>query len=174
MGTTLTMAYVLWPRLYVVHAGDSRCYLHRRGQFAQLTNDHTVAQRMVSAGCVRSRRRKRPHWITHSGTASAAGRRRCQPRHRPRDARAGRRVAALHGWPDAQAPGAHDSRHPGASSSTPEVATGADPGRQRGRWRGQHHRDRRARSRLTDPPHPARRYRVPPAPMTPTPRTETP
>ena len=26
MGTTLTMAYVLWPRLYVVHVGDSRCY----------------------------------------------------------------------------------------------------------------------------------------------------
>src|SRR5262249_38518521 len=27
MGTTLTMAYLLWPRLYVVHVGDSRCYL---------------------------------------------------------------------------------------------------------------------------------------------------
>jgi protein phosphatase len=25
MGTTLTMACVLWPRVYVVHAGDSRC-----------------------------------------------------------------------------------------------------------------------------------------------------
>ena len=29
MGTTLTMAYMLWPRAYVVHAGDSRCYLLR-------------------------------------------------------------------------------------------------------------------------------------------------
>lgn len=24
MGTTLTVAYVVWPRLYVVHAGDTR------------------------------------------------------------------------------------------------------------------------------------------------------
>ena len=30
MGTTLTMAYVVWPRLYVVHVGTSRCYLFRR------------------------------------------------------------------------------------------------------------------------------------------------
>jgi serine/threonine protein phosphatase PrpC len=50
MGTTLTMACVLWPRVYVVHAGDSRCYLLRAGQFAQVTKDHTVAQRVVDAG----------------------------------------------------------------------------------------------------------------------------
>ena len=31
MGTTLTMTYMLWPDLYVVHAGDSRCYLIRVG-----------------------------------------------------------------------------------------------------------------------------------------------
>src|SRR5688500_15780884 len=31
MGTTLTMAYVAWPELYVLHVGDSRCYLHRAG-----------------------------------------------------------------------------------------------------------------------------------------------
>jgi protein phosphatase len=50
MGTTLTMACILWPRLYVVHAGDSRCYLLRNGKLAQLTKDHTVAQRVVEAG----------------------------------------------------------------------------------------------------------------------------
>jgi protein phosphatase len=50
MGTTLTMAYVLWPRLYVVHAGDSRCYLHRGGKFVQMTRDHTVAQRALDEG----------------------------------------------------------------------------------------------------------------------------
>jgi protein phosphatase len=50
MGTTLTMAYLLWPRLYVVHAGDSRCYLHRGGRLEQVTRDHTVAQRMVDEG----------------------------------------------------------------------------------------------------------------------------
>ena len=43
MGTTLTMAYLAWPRLYVVHAGDSRCYLLRGGKLRQLTRDHTPA-----------------------------------------------------------------------------------------------------------------------------------
>lgn len=50
MGTTLTMAYVLWPRVYVVHAGDSRCYLHRDGKLARMTKDHTVAQRAIDEG----------------------------------------------------------------------------------------------------------------------------
>ncbi len=42
MGTTLTIAYVLWPRLYVVHVGDTRCYLFRSGLLEQITEDHTV------------------------------------------------------------------------------------------------------------------------------------
>jgi PPM family protein phosphatase len=50
MGTTLTMAYVLWPRLYVVHAGDSRCYLRREGKFVRMTKDHTVAQKAIDEG----------------------------------------------------------------------------------------------------------------------------
>jgi PPM family protein phosphatase len=50
MGTTLTLACLLWPRVYVVHAGDSRCYLLRGDRFQQLTKDHTVAQRVVEAG----------------------------------------------------------------------------------------------------------------------------
>jgi protein phosphatase len=47
MGTTLTMAYVSWPDLYVAHVGDSRCYLQRAGQLHRLTHDHTVAQQLV-------------------------------------------------------------------------------------------------------------------------------
>jgi len=46
MGTTLTMAYVLWPRLYVAHVGDSRCYRLRQGKLEQLTTDHTLAKRL--------------------------------------------------------------------------------------------------------------------------------
>ena len=42
-GTTITLAYVVWPDLYVVHVGDSRCYLLRDGQLEQLTTDHAVA-----------------------------------------------------------------------------------------------------------------------------------
>mgnify|MGYP002623470071 CR=1 FL=1 len=44
MGTTLTLAYVIWPRMYVVHVGDSRCYVFRGGQLTQLTRDHTMAE----------------------------------------------------------------------------------------------------------------------------------
>ncbi|MCS6865651.1 MAG: protein phosphatase 2C domain-containing protein [Gemmataceae bacterium] len=50
MGTTLTLAYILWPRLYVVHAGDSRCYLHRGSRLARMTTDHTVAQKAIDEG----------------------------------------------------------------------------------------------------------------------------
>jgi protein phosphatase len=44
MGTTLTMAYVIWPRLYVVHAGGSRCYLFHDTKLKQITRDHSMAQ----------------------------------------------------------------------------------------------------------------------------------
>ena len=50
MGTTLTMAYVIWPTMYVVHAGDSRCYLLRDENLKQLTSDHTVTQQLIESG----------------------------------------------------------------------------------------------------------------------------
>jgi len=50
MGTTLTMAYLVWPRLFVVHAGDSRCYLLRQGRLRHVTRDHTVARKLADEG----------------------------------------------------------------------------------------------------------------------------
>lgn len=47
LGTTLTMAYVVWPNLYLVHVGDSRAYLFRQGELYRLTRDHTMAQQLV-------------------------------------------------------------------------------------------------------------------------------
>ena len=47
MGTTLTMAYVVWPRAYLVHAGDSRAYLYRGAQLLQVTRDQTMARKLV-------------------------------------------------------------------------------------------------------------------------------
>jgi serine/threonine protein phosphatase PrpC len=47
MATTLTMALVLWPMLYVAHVGDTRCYLLHSGQLSRLTTDHTMAQRLA-------------------------------------------------------------------------------------------------------------------------------
>jgi len=46
MGTTLTLALLLWPIAYIAHVGDSRCYLMRDGQIERLTTDHTLAQKL--------------------------------------------------------------------------------------------------------------------------------
>lgn len=50
MATTLTMAHVLWPRVYVVQIGDSRCYHLRGSTMRQVTRDQTVAQALVDQG----------------------------------------------------------------------------------------------------------------------------
>lgn len=47
MGTTLTMAYVIWPELYVVHVGDTRAYLHRGARLLQITTDHTIGNALA-------------------------------------------------------------------------------------------------------------------------------
>ncbi|MGD2136154.1 MAG: protein phosphatase 2C domain-containing protein [Gemmatimonadales bacterium] len=52
MATTLTMAHVLWPRAYVVHIGDSRCYRFRSGELLQLTKDQTVVQDLIDSGAL--------------------------------------------------------------------------------------------------------------------------
>ncbi len=50
MGTTLTAVCTAGPEAFVVHAGDSRAYLHRGGTLRRLTRDHTLAQDLVDAG----------------------------------------------------------------------------------------------------------------------------
>jgi len=48
--TTLTMVTVVWPRAFLVHAGDSRCYRLRGGELQRMTTDQTMAQAMRGAG----------------------------------------------------------------------------------------------------------------------------
>lgn len=50
MGTTLTAVLVEGDAARLVHVGDSRAYLLRAGTLRQLTEDHTLVQRMVRAG----------------------------------------------------------------------------------------------------------------------------
>ena len=52
MATTLTAVLVLWPRAYVLHAGDSRAYHLRKGRLARLTTDHTLEQQLRDQGSV--------------------------------------------------------------------------------------------------------------------------
>ncbi|MDZ4848836.1 MAG: protein phosphatase 2C domain-containing protein [Pirellulaceae bacterium] len=62
MGTTLTMAYVCWPKMWVVHAGDTRCYVLRNGGLHQLTRDHTLANQMASQGLLQTDQKERSRW----------------------------------------------------------------------------------------------------------------
>jgi PPM family protein phosphatase len=62
MGTTLTMAFVSGWRLFVVHAGDSRCYLAHNGLLRQLTDDHTVTGELVRRGLIEPEEAGRHQW----------------------------------------------------------------------------------------------------------------
>jgi PPM family protein phosphatase len=50
MGTTLTAALVLWPKLYLMHLGDARGYVLNHGTLRRLTKDHTYGQALLEAG----------------------------------------------------------------------------------------------------------------------------
>ena len=50
MGTTLTAIQIDGDQAILAHVGDSRAYLLRAGDLRQLTEDHTLVNRMVKAG----------------------------------------------------------------------------------------------------------------------------
>jgi protein phosphatase len=54
MGTTLTMAFAANWRLFVAHAGDSRCYLQSAGKLQQLTQDDTLSGELGRCGILTS------------------------------------------------------------------------------------------------------------------------
>lgn len=52
MATTLTMVVVRWPKAYLLHVGDSRCYRLRNGRLDIMTKDQTMAQVLMDAGAL--------------------------------------------------------------------------------------------------------------------------
>ncbi|NND89395.1 MAG: serine/threonine-protein phosphatase, partial [Granulosicoccus sp.] len=50
MGSTVAALYLHEDRGYVLWAGDSRIYRHRHGDFAQLTDDHSLVQELHRLG----------------------------------------------------------------------------------------------------------------------------
>ncbi len=50
--TTLTLGIFVWPWLYVVQVGDSRCYYYWQGELRQVTRDQTMAQDLVARGAL--------------------------------------------------------------------------------------------------------------------------
>lgn len=79
MGTTMTLAYSVGIHLFIIHVGDSRAYLFRKGHLQQLTRDHTVAQALADAGEITQqdvRKHRRRNTLTnylggHSGKVKA-------------------------------------------------------------------------------------------------------
>jgi serine/threonine protein phosphatase PrpC len=55
MASTLVACALRYDRAAIAHVGDSRCYLIRRGEAAQLTRDHTVANEHVKLGLISAR-----------------------------------------------------------------------------------------------------------------------
>jgi PPM family protein phosphatase len=71
--TTLTMVMFRWPRAYLVHVGDSRCYRLREGRLEQLSKDQTMAQALVDAGVMRPDDADASRWKHILSSALGAG-----------------------------------------------------------------------------------------------------
>jgi protein phosphatase len=50
MGTTFTSAYTVGGDVFIMHVGDSRAYVLRRGRLIRITHDHTLAQEYADLG----------------------------------------------------------------------------------------------------------------------------
>lgn len=51
--TTLTLLLGVWPRVYLLQLGDSRCYLFKGGHLTQVTRDQTLAQDLMDSGVLK-------------------------------------------------------------------------------------------------------------------------
>ncbi|HET8622753.1 MAG TPA: protein phosphatase 2C domain-containing protein [Gemmatimonadales bacterium] len=71
--TTLTMVMFRWPRAYLVHVGDSRCYRLRDGTLEQLSKDQTMAQVLVDAGVLPPGEAGTSRWKNVLSSALGAG-----------------------------------------------------------------------------------------------------
>jgi serine/threonine protein phosphatase PrpC len=62
LGATLTVTMLVGEVLTIAHVGDSRCYLLNGEKFEQLTEDHSLVQKMVNTGnLTRSEARIHPY-----------------------------------------------------------------------------------------------------------------
>jgi protein phosphatase len=72
MATTLTVWVGAWPRAYLLHVGDSRCYVLRDGELKQLSRDQTMAQELVDSGALKPAEAFRSRWA-HVLSSSIGG-----------------------------------------------------------------------------------------------------
>jgi serine/threonine protein phosphatase PrpC len=60
--TTLTLFLGLWPHAYVLHVGDSRCYVYRDGELTQISRDQTMAQDLIDSGVLTQQKAQATKW----------------------------------------------------------------------------------------------------------------
>lgn len=73
MATTLTLWLGVWPRVYLLQVGDSRCYVYRDGALAQVSHDQTIAQELVDQGVLSAEEAARTRWA-HVLSSAIGGR----------------------------------------------------------------------------------------------------
>jgi serine/threonine protein phosphatase PrpC len=62
MATTLTLWLGVWPRAYLLQVGDSRYYVLRGSELAQVSRDQTIAQELVDQGVLSEDDAARSRW----------------------------------------------------------------------------------------------------------------
>jgi len=70
--TTMTLVMAVWPRLYILQVGDSRCYMLRKDKFYRLTRDQTMAERMIQEGLI-TREQAETSRLAHVLTSAVGG-----------------------------------------------------------------------------------------------------
>lgn len=69
MGTTFTSLVIERGEAYILHAGDSRCYIVRNGSLRQITEDHSWIAEQLRVDIItaeRAKRSNRRHLVTKS------------------------------------------------------------------------------------------------------------
>ncbi len=72
MATTLTLWLGVWPWVYLVQVGDSRCYLYKDGTLSQVTRDQTMAEDMIAEGVFTRSQALKTRWA-HVLSSSIGG-----------------------------------------------------------------------------------------------------
>ena len=73
MGTTLVAVWVQQQTAHYSHVGDCRLYLLKKGELAQLTEDHTLVQEQLNRGII-TQEEMEHHALRHVVTKSIGGR----------------------------------------------------------------------------------------------------
>lgn len=64
MATTLSLFLGVWPQVYLLQVGDSRCYLLRDGVLRQISRDQTMAAELVELGVLKPADAPHSRWAS--------------------------------------------------------------------------------------------------------------